>query len=101
MMLLYCFYCFCAFLLSFLGFVQSQSSSVNQSAWPQVVPVAVRSPYLNCWLFTQTAGTPYAQWAQFWDYVSGNNVCGPAFVRSGTNEGFLLANTRLGRRSED
>ncbi|OCH90332.1 DUF1793-domain-containing protein [Obba rivulosa] len=55
-------------LLGLSSFVRLQAPLVNQSSWPNVVPVAVRSPYLNCWLFTQPPGTPFAQWPQFWHY---------------------------------
>ncbi|EMD33465.1 hypothetical protein CERSUDRAFT_98572 [Gelatoporia subvermispora B] len=64
-----------AVFLSLLGFVLLPSRSAGQPVWPQVVPVAVRSPYFSCWMLTgtQNAGAS-TQWPQFWGYVNGGDA---------------------------
>ncbi|EMD33491.1 hypothetical protein CERSUDRAFT_108226 [Gelatoporia subvermispora B] len=62
-------------LLSLLGLVLSQSPSGSHLVWPEVVPVAVRSPYFSCWMLTGTQdGAASTQWPQFWSYVNGGDA---------------------------
>ncbi|OCH91418.1 hypothetical protein OBBRIDRAFT_886945 [Obba rivulosa] len=60
-------------ILTAVYLVQSLHVLAGQSFWPAAVPLAVRSPYFNCWLPTGQGTNPTARWPQFWNFPSGSN----------------------------
>jgi hypothetical protein len=41
----------------------------SQNFWPSMVPLAVRSPYLNAWMSTPNGTTPLNSWPILWNGI--------------------------------
>jgi hypothetical protein len=83
-------------ILAVVGRIVLSQSTSAQTFWPAMVPLAVRSPYLNAWMDVRNGSTPQNAWPVFWDDSSVSILFLLSHCVHSETKGIFFQDRRLG-----